>query len=478
MKGYRIIKALGAGGYGDVLLAQREGSGTLSVIKKLREEVTQDEVARGRFLREAQIGTLLLHPNLARLEDAWFEDGSLCIASELIAGRDLEAILLRSAGQIPRPIAVAIMIETLAGLHHAHELRGTDGEHLGLVHRDFSPKNVMVGFGGEVKLIDFGIARASVGDFRTTPGTIVGTLRYLSPEQAAGKPVDRKSDIYSAGAILFELITGRPLVAETELKAIIFSIIMRSAPPVLPALDPVLARALAKDAGDRHPTARHLADALRKVMPEIASREQIAAFVSSLYPEEKAELEQMVNAARSTEPAIDPTRVATTEQFIPPRPRILAWPIGLLVAACLLATAIALGVARPPLGTPALPPPPAIQARPLAPTVTPRAPPIVEAAVEPAKKARAKAPAPAKPIDLAAPKPVRPDRLRAWLHGLADGSRDGRSIFELEEQIKAEAQRITDAQVRTRIMAKAHSSAAVGDLAGLGAAIDELDRAR
>jgi serine/threonine protein kinase len=143
------------------------------------------------------------------LIDARFEEGELIVCSELVLGRDLETIVDRLRAQkkmVPFEVSIAAILSVLEGLHHAHELCGPDGRHLGLVHRDVAPKNIMVGYDGAVKLIDFGIAHADVGAFRTTPGMLVGTLAYLSPEQAMGGIVDRRTDVYCAGAVLFELL--------------------------------------------------------------------------------------------------------------------------------------------------------------------------------------------------------------------------------------------------------------------------------
>src|SRR5688572_12580626 len=142
MKDYRIICELGEGGFGKVQLAERAGE--LCVIKRLKDEVLADVNANGRFMREAQLGAMLEHENIARLVDARFEEGELIVCTEFVLGRDLETIAqrLRDVRRlVPPEIVISVMLRVLDGLHYAHELCGPDGAHLGLVHRDVSPKN-------------------------------------------------------------------------------------------------------------------------------------------------------------------------------------------------------------------------------------------------------------------------------------------------------------------------------------------------
>jgi serine/threonine-protein kinase len=482
MKGYRIISELGSGGYGKVFLAQREGSGSLSVIKTLHEKLALDVTARSRFLREAQLGALLDHDHVARLEDAWFEGEVLWTSYELVPGHDLEAITMKRA--LPPAIAVGIMVRVLAGLHHAHELRGPDGARLEPVHRDVSPKNVMIGYGGEVKLIDFGIARAPVGAFRTQPGVLVGTLRYLSPEQAAGAEVDRRSDVYSAGAVLFELLAGRPLVEASEMGAILRAISLDGPPPVMPRLDPVIARALKKDRSQRYATALELKEAIVAAVPDLARTETVAigGFVSALFPEAKASTELLLAAAKKIEPPADATRLAPVPQPRSNLPLVLvSLSLATVIAAAFMAAKDEAPPAPAPVPGPAPPPDPIVRERAPSPSATPIAEP------EPAKppsslSRRVPPPAATKPaprVKTAAARPVDPSirALRDRLRSLREGS-DPARLFDLGEDVRREAERISDPVERGRVQAKAHASVQAGDLNGLASAIEQLERAR
>jgi serine/threonine protein kinase len=313
---------------GAVHLARRDGSADVCIIKRMRSDIVQDSVVAQRFLREAQISSLLVHPHIARLTDAWREDGNLYLAMEYVPGLDLESIMLRSFERgmtFPLELAVSVSIDVLAGLQHAHELRDSTGQPLGLVHRDVTPRNVMISFDGAVKVIDFGIARAPLGDFRTAPGMLVGTLRYMSPEQAVADPIDRRTDLYSWAVVLFEMLTARPFVNGGSMHEILRAIVFNTTPPLRslrpdlpPALGQVLARALHKQKEERYATARELSDALLETTSGVqAVSQQLGWFVSQLFPEKRERTARLLAEARrprtSDEPEFMPTRTAIAE---------------------------------------------------------------------------------------------------------------------------------------------------------------------
>jgi serine/threonine-protein kinase len=174
---------------------------------------------------------------------------------------------LRARGRsLPPEAAIAIALKIVDALAYAHDLKNELGEPLDIVHRDISPRNVLIDYAGEVKIIDFGVARGKLDQFRTAPGVIVGSIEYMSPEQAAALPVDRRSDIYSVGVVLYEMLTGRHLVPREGLLAESLNAVVREVPPPISsiaphlpaALDEVLARALAKDASQRYATCGEL----------------------------------------------------------------------------------------------------------------------------------------------------------------------------------------------------------------------------
>ena len=166
------------------------------------------------FLQEARLSATLDHPNITAVYDVDDVDGQVFFSMEYVRGRDLRK-LLRRANERGRALAlgeaVAIVIGLSAGLHHAHTRRGPSGKPLGIVHRDVSPSNVLLSYDGAVKLADFGVAKARDGVATTSTGTLRGKLPYMSPEQVSAEALDGRSDVYAAGAVLWELITGRRL---------------------------------------------------------------------------------------------------------------------------------------------------------------------------------------------------------------------------------------------------------------------------
>ena len=261
---YRLIERLGEGGMATVHVAIREDDERLCVIKRLHVEFEGNDVVLARFMREARIASRLNHPNIARVFGAGVEEGHLCLEGEYVRGETLERLMTRAIEQrgiLPYETSVHIVIQALTGLEHAHSL-SENNRHLGIVHRDLSPRNIMVSYDGVVKLIDFGIAKGDVDEFKTTAGALLGTPYYMSPEQATGQPVDLRSDIYTLGVVLFELLTGQRLVQADGRALVLLAVARQPAPPIsavnalAPTLfDQVVARALNKQPQDRYPSA-------------------------------------------------------------------------------------------------------------------------------------------------------------------------------------------------------------------------------
>lgn len=293
---YTLLDELARGGMSRVYVAQKDGADGVCVLKQLLVELKSHELASRRFYREAHIASFLDHPNIARLLDAGFEDDSFCIAVEYVAGVDVDALLRAMDGRlIPWELTTAISLLVLEALAYAHDATDPDGQPLQVVHRDVAPRNIMVGFQGAVKLIDFGLARGKVGDFETEPGVIIGTLRYLSPEQARSEDVDRRSDLYSLGVVMHELFTGRKLVQEKTPLAVLRAI-NHNSPPLMrainadvpPGLEIAVARALEKNPDDRWQTAGELRSAILEVVGEGFVRGQLVRLgelARRLFPE-------------------------------------------------------------------------------------------------------------------------------------------------------------------------------------------------
>jgi serine/threonine protein kinase len=194
---YRVERILGHGGMAVVYLAHDEELQRLVAVKLLAQPFGSDERMRKRFLREARLAGRLSHPNVVRVYDAGETDGRPFIVMEYVPGRTLA-----QRGKLPADKAAELMLQACAGLQHAHEA--------GLVHRDVKPANFVLRDDGVLKVTDFGIARTADATRLTEHGTVLGTAAYLAPEQAAGEEVTTAADIYSLGAVVYELLTGRP----------------------------------------------------------------------------------------------------------------------------------------------------------------------------------------------------------------------------------------------------------------------------
>ncbi|MCP3139522.1 serine/threonine protein kinase [Pyxidicoccus sp. QH1ED-7-1] len=209
---YEVVTPLGTGGMAQVLVARAkgpEGLGRLVALKRILPHLTADKSIIEQFLDEARIGLRLSHPNLVHVYDFGEAQGAYYIAMELVRGVDLDRLIRSLKGPLEPAHAVAVVTQALAGLQAAHQLRGEDGAPLQLVHRDLSPHNLMVGFDGRVKVLDFGVAKARAQRTVTLPGIVKGKPLYMSPEQARGQRLDARSDLFAMGIILYEALTGR-----------------------------------------------------------------------------------------------------------------------------------------------------------------------------------------------------------------------------------------------------------------------------
>ncbi len=219
---YLLQQRLGRGGMAEVFRATVEGPGGFSrsvAIKRILPEYGQDEWFTRMIADEARIVSRLAHPNIVQILDTGQIDDSWFIAFELVDGTDLFQLLQRiyARGQaLPPHFACFIVAEVAAALDHAHSRRDEQGQPLGIVHRDVSPQNVLLSWLGEVKLGDFGIARAKERSSDTQAGTIKGKIYYMSPEQARGERVDHRSDLFSAGILLYEALCTQPLYDDDD----------------------------------------------------------------------------------------------------------------------------------------------------------------------------------------------------------------------------------------------------------------------
>src|SRR5262245_53539032 len=212
---YEFLVPIAEGGMASVWAARLKGTRGFSktvAVKTMLPSVSDDPQFEQMFLDEAQIASRIRHPNVVEILDLGEQDDVLYLVMEWVDGEPLST-LRRVAGKrggIPRPVAVRIVADACAGLHAAHELRGEDDKLVGLVHRDISPQNMLLTFDGVVKIVDFGVALAAGRTVNSTDaGQIKGKPPYMSPEQALGYPIDRRSDLFALGIVLYQLTTGK-----------------------------------------------------------------------------------------------------------------------------------------------------------------------------------------------------------------------------------------------------------------------------
>lgn len=264
---YKIIEELGYGATGIIYKAKDMKLGRTVAIKFLPDRVAASPDERKRFKQEAMAAATLNHPNIATIYDLEEADGQMFIVMELIEGRNLREIVA-GAGRMPGALGLPIetilryAIQITEGLQAAHEE--------GIVHRDIKPENVMINSKDQVKITDFGLAKMTGGELLTKTGTVMGTVAYMSPEQSRGQPLDQRTDIWSLGVLLYEMITGqRPFRGEYE-QAVIYSIlndepepIRLQYPEISKKLDHIISRTLAKDPSDRYQSCKQLLNDLR-----------------------------------------------------------------------------------------------------------------------------------------------------------------------------------------------------------------------
>jgi eukaryotic-like serine/threonine-protein kinase len=258
-----------------IYLARQTGLGSFErhvVLKTILRERAADQRFVTMFLDEAKLAATLNHQNVAQVYEVDQADGAYFMAMEYVHGENTRAILettIRRGWTVPLELAVMIISGAAAGLHHAHERHGKNGQPLNIVHRDVSPANIMVGYDGSVKVLDFGIAKAEERATKTMGGTIKGKYGYMSPEQCKGKPIDRRSDIFALGIVLYELTTLRRAFKgnddfETMKRIVAGDLVLPSmiVPGFPRELEAIILTALANDSSARFQTAQELIEAL------------------------------------------------------------------------------------------------------------------------------------------------------------------------------------------------------------------------
>ena len=268
---YTPIAQIGRGGMAEVLLAMVESSGgvaRMAVLKRIWPELVADAEFLAMFLDEARLSLRLNHANVVQTYEVLTDNGQLAIAMEYLHGQPLTRILnrmLRGPGQLSLPLRLRILTSVLAGLEYAHTLTGLDGAPLAVVHRDVSPQNVFVTYDGQVKLVDFGVAKTLAASHHTRPGALKGKLAYMAPEQLQRDVIDRRVDVFAVGVMLWEMLSGRRMWhAMTEVEIVAHLASNQPLPPLpsdgsVPAgLESICTRALDLDPDRRYQTAAEL----------------------------------------------------------------------------------------------------------------------------------------------------------------------------------------------------------------------------
>jgi serine/threonine protein kinase len=276
---YVLLERLAAGGMGEVFTAvpiHLWGYGKFFALKRILPKLSGNPEFLQRFRDEVRLVLPMNHPNVVQVFEVGRVAHELYVVMELVQGLDLRGIMRRAFRRGPATLSIAaalhIVKEILAGLHYCHQHRD-GGKELGIVHRDVCPSNVLVSYEGAVKLADFGLALSEFKAVKTDPHNLMGHLGYIAPEHVARGPVDHRADIYSAGVLLFELLTGERFLPPGDLSTIYRAKHTRRPPRpsnhrrgVPPAVDRLVATAVSVDPNDRFATARELLEGIQKVL--------------------------------------------------------------------------------------------------------------------------------------------------------------------------------------------------------------------
>jgi serine/threonine-protein kinase len=432
-KKYRSLFTIGRGGMGSVEAAlaihddaaaeKKTDYERVVALKRLLPDVAREPRRVDMFLREAKLAAMLDHPNVVRAFDFGELEGELYLAMEYVEGQPLSRLLraLAEAGEpaLDPALAAYVLAEVCEGLHAAHELRGDDGKPLGLVHRDVSPQNIMIGYDGSVRLLDFGVAKIEA-ESQTKTGEVKGKTAYMSPEQAMGDDVDRRSDLFGVGAVLFECLALRRMWGDGTDMEVIRKLALDSPPPLeqASASAPAAMRALytrlvAREARERPESAHQVAEELKKLVPQgsewaaravaaildkhfgkqaAEQRRKLTSALEEVAPEQARELRQSVAPERTSTPSPRSVRPSEAKTITaPPSREVKAARAPLVVVGALVVAAISFGVYRTRTTATPRPEPPVIAttttAAPPPASVAPPPPPTTEASGAPPAEA-------------------------------------------------------------------------------------------
>jgi serine/threonine-protein kinase len=295
-------------------VAGAEGFSKLVVVKKLLEKLAGDPEFVQMFLDEARINARLSHSNIVQVLELGEVDGQYFMAMEYVSGLSVAQVgrlATQRLGEVPQGVACGIVTQACAGLHRAHETKLPDGSNMGFIHRDVSPQNLLLTYEGYVKVVDFGIAKAEGRATQTRAGLVKGKFAYMSPEQCLGEEIDRRTDIFALGIVLFELCTSRRLFKRNSTYETYDAIVRCDVPApslvsqsVPKPVEEVILKALAKRKEDRYPTAEAMQEALEVAMRRAGLRGSpldLSRFLEQNFGQEIKEQEQLLRRVESGE---------------------------------------------------------------------------------------------------------------------------------------------------------------------------------
>jgi serine/threonine-protein kinase len=342
----------------DVLLALGRGpSGfnKLVVLKTMRKELVADDELRQMFLAEARLSARLNHANVVQVYEV-VDSAQPCIVMEYLEGQSMSTLLHEARDKFTLPMQLRVISEVLAGLHYSHELKDYDGTPLNIVHRDVSPQNVFLTYDGQIKILDFGIAKAANNAGQTRTGVIKGKITYMPREQLMSEEIDRRADIYAVGCMLWQAAAGEKLWANSQERDIMRALLDGTIPapstvrPVDPKLEAIIMKALAPDAKDRHDTAAELRKVIDQYLAEFypsVSLRDVGTLISEVFTEQQEAraraIHTAITAPRSEPPppmpeGLDPIiSGVSTNSFVMERKAPIVWSIvGAVVTAVIL----------------------------------------------------------------------------------------------------------------------------------------------
>ncbi|WP_437669585.1 protein kinase domain-containing protein [Sorangium sp. So ce131] len=310
---YRPIAKLGRGGMADVFLAMAHGPASVNklvVVKRLRNVADEEDRRVLMFMDEAKLAARMSHPNVVQTYEVGGDEDGYFIIMEYLEGQTLKRVMKAvserepGTGGLSRGAWLRIVAEVLRGLQYAHDLCDYDGRPFGLVHRDVSPHNIFLTYDGAVKLVDFGVAKASGNSSHTETGTFKGKITYMAPEQiTSGKTVDRRADLFAVGVVLWELLAGRRLFEGDQI-SVMHQLLMGKIPrlstlvPGIPiALDQIVAKALEREPSRRFGTAQEMCDVIENYLQwsgEDVRSEHLGACMQAIFAESRANIRQQI----------------------------------------------------------------------------------------------------------------------------------------------------------------------------------------